>query len=74
MVRPVQDRAIVDAGLKALAFDSGPLLVPDRPAASYERASDEHGRFGVSYPPELRLTRQKGCIGDRSRIADIVVG
>ena len=25
-------------------------------------------------PPELRLTRQKGCIGDRSRLADIVVG
>ena len=27
-----------------------------------------------SYPPELRLTRQKGCIGDGSRVADIVVG
>src|SRR6516225_5574322 len=27
-----------------------------------------------SYPPELRLTRQKGCIRDRSRVADIVVG
>ena len=28
----------------------------------------------TSYPPELRLTRQKGCIGDGSRVADIVVG
>jgi 3-hydroxy-D-aspartate aldolase len=48
MSRPAQDRAIVDAGLKALAFDSGPPLVPDEPAASYERASDEHGRLGIS--------------------------
>ena len=48
MSRPAQDRAIVDAGLKALAFDSGPPLVPDEPAASYERASDEHGRLGIA--------------------------
>jgi hypothetical protein len=26
------------------------------------------------YRPELRLTRQKGCIEERSRVADIVVG
>ena len=26
------------------------------------------------YPPELRLTRQKGCVGAGSRVADIVVG
>jgi Putative serine dehydratase domain len=48
MSRPAQDRAIVDAGLKALAFDSGPPLVPDELAASYERASDEDGRLGIS--------------------------
>jgi 3-hydroxy-D-aspartate aldolase len=48
MSRPTEDRAIVDAGLKALAFDSGPPLVCDEPAASYERASDEHGRLGIS--------------------------
>ena len=34
--------------MKALAFDSGPPLVCDEPAASYERASDEHGRLGIS--------------------------
>src|SRR5215467_12828563 len=28
----------------------------------------------LSYPPELRLTRQKGCVGAGSRVADIVVG
>ena len=46
--RPAQDRAIVDAGLKALAFDFGRPLVCDEPAATYERASDEHGRLGIS--------------------------
>ena len=48
MNRPAEDRAIVDAGLKALAFDSGPPLVCDEPAATSERASDKHGRLGVS--------------------------
>ena len=48
MSRPTEDRAIVDSGLKALAFDSGPPLVCDEPAATYERASDEHGRLGIS--------------------------
>jgi D-threonine aldolase len=47
MSRPTEDRAIVDAGLEALAFDSGPPLVCDEPAATYERASDEHGRLGI---------------------------
>jgi 3-hydroxy-D-aspartate aldolase len=48
MSRPAEDRAIVDAGLKALAFDSGPPLLWDEPAATYERASDEHGRLAVA--------------------------
>jgi D-serine deaminase-like pyridoxal phosphate-dependent protein len=46
--RPAGDRAMVDAGLKVLAFDSAPLLVHDDPAATYERASDEHGRLAGS--------------------------
>ena len=48
MSRPAEDRAIVDASLKALAFDSRPPLVCDEPAATYERASDEHGRLGIA--------------------------
>ena len=48
MSRPAETCAIVDAGLKALAFDSGAPLVCDEPAATYERASDEHGRLGIS--------------------------
>ena len=48
MSRPAAERAIVDAGLKALAFDSGPPTVWDEPATTYERASDEHGRLGIT--------------------------
>ena len=40
---PAPDRAIVDAGLKAFAVDSG-MPVPWRlPGAAYHRPSDEHG-------------------------------
>ncbi len=45
MSRPNDERAIVDAGLKALGMDSGPPTVWDEPAATYDRASDEHGRL-----------------------------
>jgi D-serine deaminase-like pyridoxal phosphate-dependent protein len=48
--------------LKALAFDSGPPTVWDEPAATYERASDEHGRLAVaSATNRLR-------IGDKIRL------
>jgi 3-hydroxy-D-aspartate aldolase len=62
MSRPTQDRAIVDAGLKALAMDSGPPTVWDEPAAAYERASDEHGRLGIGAPTN-RLN-----LGDKVRL------
>ena len=62
MSRPTEDRAIVDAGLKALAFDSGPPLVCDEPAATYERASDEHGRLAIS-----GATNRLG-LGDKIRL------
>jgi D-serine deaminase-like pyridoxal phosphate-dependent protein len=61
-IRPTEDRAIVDAGLKALAFDSGPPPVCDEPAATYERASDEHGRLAVS-----AATNRLG-LGDKIRL------
>jgi 3-hydroxy-D-aspartate aldolase len=62
MSRPNAERAIVDAGLKALAMDSGPPSVWDEPAATYERASDEHGRLGIaSATNRLRL-------GDKVRL------
>jgi D-serine deaminase-like pyridoxal phosphate-dependent protein len=43
MSMPAQDRAIVDGGLKAFAFDSGPPLVQGRAGVEYAKASDEHG-------------------------------
>jgi putative serine dehydratase-like protein len=64
MSRPAEDRAIVDAGLKALAFDSGPPLVCDEPAATYERASDEHGRPAVAVSA---ATNRLG-LGDKIRL------
>jgi D-serine deaminase-like pyridoxal phosphate-dependent protein len=62
MSRPTEARAIVDAGLKALAFDSGPPTVWDEPAATYERASDEHGRLAVS------TATNRLQIGDKIRL------
>jgi 3-hydroxy-D-aspartate aldolase len=62
MSRPTAERAIVDAGLKALAFDSGPPLVWDEPAATYERASDEHGRLAVT------AATNRLFIGDKIRL------
>jgi D-serine deaminase-like pyridoxal phosphate-dependent protein len=62
MSRPTAERAIVDAGLKALAFDSGPPLVWDEPAATYERASDEHGRLAVT------AATNRLRIGDKIRL------
>ena len=50
---PAPDRAIVDAGLKAMAFDSGLPLVHVARGLTYERASDEHGvvRVDAGAPP-----------------------
>jgi D-threonine aldolase len=62
MSRPAGDRAIVGAGLKSLAFNSGPPLVCDEPAATYERASDEHGRLAVA-----AATNRLG-LGDKIRL------
>ena len=50
---PSTERAIVDAGLKAFAFDSGLPLVHGRAGAEYVKASDEHGvlRVTAGAPP-----------------------
>ena len=56
MSRPVPERAVVDAGLKALSVDSGLPLVWERPGFVYARASDEHGVIDIASgtaPPEL---------------------
>jgi D-serine deaminase-like pyridoxal phosphate-dependent protein len=45
---PVRDRAVVDAGLKAFAFDSGLPQVWGTPGLDYVKASDEHGVLTVA--------------------------
>jgi 3-hydroxy-D-aspartate aldolase len=47
MSRPAADRAIVDAGLKALSVDSGMPLVQGWPGLAYVKASDEHGGLTI---------------------------
>src|SRR5215469_14322078 len=37
-------------------------------------AKDLRPSFAYLYRPELTLTRQKGCVGAGSRVADVVVG
>jgi len=48
MSAPSRERAIVDAGLKAFAFDSGPPLVYGVGGLEYTKASDEHGVLAVT--------------------------
>jgi D-serine deaminase-like pyridoxal phosphate-dependent protein len=48
MSLPGRRYAVVDAGLKALAFDSGMPLVADHPGLLYCRPSDEHGMLDLA--------------------------
>ena len=48
MSTPVAERAVVDAGLKAIAFDSGMPDVAGLAGAVYGRPSDEHGTLDVT--------------------------
>ncbi|MEO5765939.1 MAG: DSD1 family PLP-dependent enzyme [Casimicrobiaceae bacterium] len=52
-------RAIVDAGLKAFAFDSGLPVIHDRALTAYVKASDEHGvlELGAGGAPLVRNDR-----------------
>jgi D-serine deaminase-like pyridoxal phosphate-dependent protein len=56
MSAPAPDRAVVDAGLKASAVDSGMPVVHQRPGVEYAKASDEHGVLRIVpgvQPPKL---------------------
>lgn len=50
MSRPTKDRAVLDAGLKALSVDSGMPVVAGMPDVEYIRASDEHGKLTLHDP------------------------
>ena len=62
MSHPAQDRAVVDAGLKAFSVDSGLPTVVDIPEATLDRASDEHGRIVLARPSNALK------IGDKIRL------
>ena len=62
MSRPARKRAIVDAGLKALSFDSGLPVVAGWPGVRYLNASDEHGRLEIA--PDARGP----VLGERVRL------
>ncbi len=47
MSQPSPARVVTDAGLKAIAFDSGPPEAWRRPGVRYVGASDEHGTLAV---------------------------
>jgi 3-hydroxy-D-aspartate aldolase len=49
---PAPERAVVDAGLKAFAVDSGMPLPWKLPGAAYHRPSDEHGILDLTNCPE----------------------
>ena len=60
MSRTLPERAVVDAGLKALSVDSGLPLVADT-GAEYRGASDEHGVLRVD-------DRSRFNLGDKIRL------
>lgn len=62
MSASVRERAVVDAGLKAFAFDSGPPLVHGATGLTYQKASDEHGVLSVAADARPPL------IGDRLKL------
>ena len=45
---PTRERAICDAGLKAIAFDSGMPVVVGEDDVGYDKPSDEHGTLSVA--------------------------
>jgi D-serine deaminase-like pyridoxal phosphate-dependent protein len=76
---PTRDRAVVDAGLKAFAFDSGPPAVYGMPGVEYVKASDEHGVLAITgdaKPPRIgdRLWLIPGHCDPTVNLYDWIVG
>ncbi len=79
MSAPVRERAIIDAGLKAFAFDSGPPQVYGARGLDFVTASDEHGVIVVgahAEPPVLgdRLWLIPGHCDPTVNLYDWIVG
>ena len=62
MSKPTDDRCSVDAGLKAVATDSGMPVVEGMAEVEYLRAADEHGLL------DLGKTNQKIELGDKLKL------
>jgi D-serine deaminase-like pyridoxal phosphate-dependent protein len=62
MSRPTEERAIVDAGLKALAFDSGPPNVWDEPAGRVR------ARLGRARPLAIKSATNRLKLGDKVKL------
>jgi D-serine deaminase-like pyridoxal phosphate-dependent protein len=52
---PIADRAVCDAGLKAISLDSGPPSLRLYPGLDYAGASDEHSKLTVHLPGALHV-------------------
>ncbi|MBC8007947.1 MAG: DSD1 family PLP-dependent enzyme [Prolixibacteraceae bacterium] len=61
MSHATAERAVVDAGLKALSVDSGMPLVADLPGVEFLKASDEHGVLKLPKGSSLK-------VGDKIRL------
>jgi D-serine deaminase-like pyridoxal phosphate-dependent protein len=61
MSHATAERAVVDAGLKALSVDSGMPLVADLPGVEFLKASDEHGVLKLPQGSKL-------MVGDKIRL------
>ncbi len=59
MSAPDRDRAVIDAGHKALSNDAGFPILPGLQGATYHRPSDEHGALDVS------ACQQRPALGDK---------
>jgi 3-hydroxy-D-aspartate aldolase len=66
MSRVVPERAVVDAGLKALSVDSGLPLPWQLPGVEYTGASDEHGKLSVA--ESVRGGNSDLKVGDKVRL------
>jgi len=62
MSRPAKDRAVLDAGLKALSVDSGMPSVAGMQDVEYLRASDEHGKLTLHDPGRALPLGSKVCL------------
>jgi D-serine deaminase-like pyridoxal phosphate-dependent protein len=53
MSRPTTERAVLDAGHKALSIDAGLPWVVGMPDVEYVRAADEHGKLTLRDPTRV---------------------